>query len=665
MTVFIQFRRFLTVAAVIALGWSGFHLYAAAFGTPHSMVFRPIHVALATALVFAAYPVLRHYRKRGDNVLDSTEPSPEDLLSEEDRRRFEPRWITTMDLVLVVASLGVGGYYLIHSQRIAERVTFIDEVLVSDIVVGLSLIVLVLEACRRVVGLSLSIVALVFLGYQMWGEHLGGALRHSGLNLDRFIDLQFLSPQGMFGTPVGVSADYVFYFILFAAFLEFSGGGKLFIDMAMALTGRAKGGAAKASVVGSALMGSINGSAVANVVGTGVFTIPLMKRMGFKARFAAGVEAMASTGGQLLPPIMGAGAFIMAQMLGMPYYEVIIAALIPSLLYFASGFIMVDKQARKDDLQPLPKGERTPLRDTLTRLHLLIPLGYLVYMILSGRSLMAAAFEAIIAVVLVGFLRRQTWFTPVTVLAALENGARRAVAVALPCALAGIVVGVIVQTNLGRRFTDLVLTLSGGNLVAALVVVMVATIIVGMGMPTTSAYIMGAVLMAPPLIELGVPALAAHLFIFYFACLSMITPPVALAAFAAAGIAGSAIARTAVTAFLISLAAFLVPYAFVFSPALLMQGGVGQTVWVTLTALLGVYALAGAVIGYECGRLGWRSRLLLLASACALIYPGYLVSGIAVLVVGVFIAMQTIRRRKHSSDRADSKDARDASLAST
>ncbi|WP_150460977.1 TRAP transporter permease [Nesterenkonia ebinurensis] len=662
MTLISQFRRFLTVAAIIAIGWSGFHLYAAAYGTPHSMVFRPLHVALGTALVFAGSPVLRRWRKRGDHQ-ESSDPSP-DREADEEEKSLEPRWVTGMDLVLVAASLGIGAYYLMHSQRIAERVTFIDDVLATDIMVGLLLIILVLEACRRVVGVSLSIVALVFLGYQMWGDQLSGALRHPGLNLERFIDLQFLSPQGMFGTPVGVSADYVFYFILFAAFLEVSGGGRLFIDIALSLTGKAKGGPAKASIIGSALMGSINGSAVANVVGTGVFTIPLMKRMGFKARFAAGVEAMASTGGQLLPPIMGAGAFIMAQMLGMPYYEVVIAALIPALLYFAAGFFMVDKQARRDDLQPLPKDERTPLKEILTRLHLLIPLGYLVYMILSGRSLMASAFEAIIVAVVVGFLRRQTWFTPVTILTALESGARRAVAVALPCALAGIVVGVIVQTNLGRRFTDLVLSVSGGNLVVGLVVVMVATIILGMGMPTTSAYIMAAVLMAPPLIELGVPGIAAHLFIFYFACLSMITPPVALAAFAAAGIAGSPIARTGITAFVISLAAYLVPYAFVFSPALLMQGGVEQTVWYTATALLGVYALSAAVVGYESGRLTWPSRLFLLLGAVALIFPGYTVSGIAALAVAGLVIVRAIRNRQRRTEQTEVHDHADTATSS-
>jgi len=643
-----DYRRFLRLGAIIALAWSVFQLYVAAFGAPHQLVFRPMHVALATALVFVAFPVVRSWRKRGAPVDEADEEGGEQSTS-----RDEPMTMTVVDVVLASLALAIGLFYVANTNRISERVTFIDDVLVIDVIVGLGLMLLVLEACRRVVGASLTIVAGVFLAYQFFGQHLPGVLGHAGMPLDRFIDFQALSAQGLFGVPTGVAADYVFYFILFAAFLEISGGGRLFIDIALALTGRLKGGPAKAAVVGSAMMGSINGSAVANVVSTGVFTIPMMKRSGFKARFAAGVEAMASTGGQLLPPIMGAGAFVMAQMLGMPYSDVVIAAIIPAVLYFLSGFLMVDKVARRDDIRPIDAGDRIGFHDISRRIHLLIPLVYLTYLILSGRSLMASAFQAVIAVVIVAFFRRATWFTPHKILVALEMGARRSVNVALPCAVAGIVVGVITQTNLGLRFTELVLAMSGGHLIPALLLVMIGTIILGMGMPTTSAYIMAAVLMAPPLAEVGVPTLAAHLFIFYFACLSMITPPVALASFAAAGIARSKIFPTSIQAFVVSLAAYIVPFAFVMSPELLLQGGdIWRIVWFTGTAAFGIYLLAATVIGYEAGRISVGERVLTFALAIALVYPGMLVSACAGAVAAVYIAARHVRARRRGANRA-------------
>src|SRR5699024_1703734 len=473
---------------------------------------------------------------------------------------------------------------------------------------------------------SLTIVVFVFLAYQMWGANLPGLLRHSGLEFDEFIDMQVLAPQGMFGVPVGVSVDYVFYFVLFAAFLQVSGAGRLFIDLALALTGRARGGPAKAAMIGSALMGSVNGSAVANVVSTGVFTIPLMKRTGYKARFAAGVEAMASTGGQVLPPIMGAGAFILAQTIGWDYRAVVVAAVVPALLYFLAGYFMVHKQAVRDGIQPMPAEDRVRIQDVAGLLHLLIPLVYLVYMILSGRSLMLSAFQAIIVTIIISFLRRATRLTPAMVLEALSAGAQRAISVALPTAAAGIIVGVITQTNLGMRFTELILLLSGGSLILALILTMIGSIVLGLGMPTTSAYIMGAVLLSPALIEFGVPAIAAHLFIFYFACMSMLTLPVALAAFAAAGIAGSPAYQTGNTAFRISLAAYLIPYAFVLSPALLLQEGVWPAIWTGGTALIGTYALSAAVIGYQFRDLRMWERGLFFAVAVGLVYPHLWVS---------------------------------------
>lgn len=641
-----RYRKFLSPIAVIAIAWSLFQLYAALMGAPHAMLFRPLHVAFGVAVVFAIYPARKGYRRRTD-VVD------EESLELEDQRPSAPRWQVVLDVLAVLVAAGIGAYYVLNSQRIAERVTFIDEVTTVDKIVGVLLIILVLEACRRVVGMSLTIVALAFLAYQFWGGNLAGILRHRGMSFEKFVDLQVLSPQGLFGVPVGVSADYVFYFILFAAFLEASGGGKLFIDLALALTGRARGGPAKAAMVASALMGSINGSAVANVVGTGVFTIPLMKRTGYKARFAAAVEAMASSGGQILPPIMGAGAFIMAQMIGWDYREVALAAAIPAVLYFVAGYFMVDKEAQRERLRPIAAEDRVQIRDVVGLLHLLIPLVYLVYMLLSGRSLMAAAFQAIVITIAISFLRRSTWLTPSAILNALRVGAQRAVNVALPTAVAGIIVGVIIQTNLGLRFTEVVLTLSGGHLVAALVFTMIGSIILGLGMPTTSAYIMAAVLLTPPLIELGVPAIAAHLFVFYFACMSMLTPPVALAAFAAAGIANSPLHKTGLTAFKISLAAYLIPFAFALSPAMLLQEGGMRAAISGGTALVGTYALAAAVIGFQHGLLNWWHRAAFFVLACALVYPDPLASGVALVALAVLLLALWRRAKSRVTDGPD------------
>ena len=375
-----------------------------------------------------------------------------------------------------------------------------------------------------------------------------GLLAHRGLSLERFIDLQVLSPNGIFGLPIGVSAELVFYFILFGAFLERSGGGELFSDMAYSVTGRVRGGAAKASLVSSALYGTISGSAVANVVVDGMITIPLMKRSGFQPHFAAAVEAVASTGGQIMPPVMGAAAFILAQIVGVSYWQVAIAAAIPAFLYYVALFFAIDFESAKRGLVGLTKAELPDVKTGLKlRIHLIIPLALLVYYIIAGTIMpVTAVLRALAAVVIISFLRRATWMTPARILGALEKGAKESVSVAIPCAVAGIIIGVVINSGLGLKFTDIMLFLSGGYLPVTLILVMIAVIILGMGMPTSAAYLMAAILMAPALINLGVPTLAAHLFIFYFAVISMITPPVALASYAAASIGEADLWKTGI-----------------------------------------------------------------------------------------------------------------------
>ena len=605
-----EYRQFFVLGSLLAIAWSLLQFYAGYDGTFPTMMLRPLHVTLAAGVVFAMFPMVARSKLRDDASAGKERPS----------------WDRWFGVFLVLICLAIGAYYVANRARFDMRIPFVDELLLLDLVVGFSLILVVLEATRRVAGIALPALCVIFLIYNVIGPWIPGDLRHSGINIVDFIDLQAMSTQAIFGVPTGVSSSYVFYFILFAAFLEVSGGGALFIDFALAAVGQRRGGGAKAAIVGSGLFGMISGSAVANVTGSGIFTIPLMKRIGYSSTFAGAVEALASTGGQIMPPLMGAGAFIMAQMLGRPYADIALAATIPALLYFMSAYFMVDFQARKEGLRGLSREEMPNLRESVVRLHLLLPIVYLVYAIMTGFSLMTAALQSIILCIVVSYFRRATWFSLPMILTALVNGGRSAVSVALPCAAAGIVVGVTVQSGLGLKFSGLIVTMASGHLYLGLVLVMVGCVLMGMGLPTTAAYILAAVLMVPALIQMGVNELAAHMFVFYFACVSMITPPVALASYAASAISGASMSATGWTAFRIGLAAYLVPYAFVLGPAMVLEGSWDRIIVVSLTASVGIYCLAGGVIGYLRRKNQRWETVVLSVSAVALILPNLYVS---------------------------------------
>lgn len=399
------------------------------------------------------------------------------------------------------------------------------------------------------------------------------------------------------------------------------------------------------SVVSSALYGTISGSAVANVVVDGMITIPMMKRSGFKGPFASAVEAVASTGGQIMPPVMGAAAFILAQILGISYWKVAAAAAIPAILYYVALYAAIDCKAMQEGLLGLPTNQLPDTRTGLKmRVHLLFPLALMVYYIISFTvSPVTAAIRAIAAVVLVSFIRRATWMGPVKVLGALEKGAKEAVTVAIPCAVAGLIIGVVIYSGLGLKFTDLMITLSGGNLPIALILVMLAVIVLGMGMPTSAAYLIAAILLGPLLIKLGVTPLAAHMFIFYFAVLSMITPPVALAAFAAAAIGESDLWETGIQAFKIALPGFLIPFVFVYNNALLLQGPLWEIIWRSLVTVVGIVALAGAVIGFFLRKATLAERAILFVGALLLITPETITDFLGIAFVGTVFLIQ--RRR--------------------
>jgi TRAP transporter 4TM/12TM fusion protein len=580
------------------------------------MILYPIHTAFALALGILAKPL-----------------------------SGKSRVLRGLDVLVVILLFGVGLYTILSFERISTRIPFVHELIHLDYIAGVILVVVLMEVCRRTVGNSLTVVAGVFILYAFGGGYIPGLLGHRGLSLQGFIDLQVLSNNGIYGLPVGVSAELVFYFILFGAFLERSGGGALFSDLGFFFTGKFRGGAAKMSVVSSALYGTISGSAVANVVVDGMFTIPMMKRSGFRGSFAAAVEAVASTGGQIMPPIMGAAAFILAQILGISYWKVALAAVIPALLYYVALYAAIDLKALQEGLRGLPRSELPDVRPGLKmRIHLLFPLILIVYYIISfSVTPVTAAIRAIAAVFLVSFLRRATWMGPGKVLGALEKGAKEAVTVAVPCAVAGLIIGVVIYSGLGLKFTDLMISLSGGKLYLALILVMLAVIVLGMGMPTSAAYLVGAILLAPLLVKLGVNPLAAHMFIFYFAVISMITPPVALAAFAAAAISEADLWETGIQAFKIALPGFLIPYVLVYNPGLILEGPVWDIIWGAFTTLIGVIALAGAVIGFFFRRERTWERIVLLIGALLLIVPEVITDFIGMVMVGGIIVIQLRR----------------------
>lgn len=493
--------------------------------------------------------------------------------------------------------------------------------------IGLAILVLVLEGTRRTVGLPIVFVALFFIVYAIFGRYMPSIISHKGYSIWRLVDNLVWTTQGIFGIPIAVSSTFVIIFILFGSMLDKLGAGSFFINFAYALTGHRKEGPAQTAVIASGFMGSISGSSVSNVVTTGAFTIPLMKKTGYSAEYAGAVEAVASTGGQIMPPVMGAASFVMADMLGVPYYRIALAALIPALLYFLSVSFMVNFQASKKGLKGVDKKDLPSAKKVLKDgYYVAIPLIALVYFLfIRMYSPMRAGVFTIFVLIGVSFFWtfiREKKFLTRELIDSLINGAKIAVPVAMACASAGIVIGIVSLTGLGVRFTQLIISLSGGHLFPALLLTMLSCLILGMGLPTTAAYIITSVLAVPALSSMGVPTLAAHLFILYFAIISFITPPVAISAFAASGIAGSDSMKTGFTAFRIGIAGFIVPFLFVYSPSLIFIGSWWSIIIYTIKAIVGVFLLAGFLEGWFFKQLlPIFPRLILGASAVFLIFP--------------------------------------------
>ena len=655
-----------TVIYLYVLAMGVFHLFTASAGNYEAFLQRTIHLAFVLPLAFVLFPV------------NSKAPK--------DRVPF-------YDWILAILAAAPGVYSMVNYTAITERIQQIDPLTTAQLVLGSLLVVLLLEGTRRIVGLPLSLIAALFAAYMLYGENLPGLLQGFPFSYPEVIEQLYLTDEGIFSSPLGVSATYVMIFLIFGAFLEKSGAGDWFMSVAQAFTGTTPGGPAQIAVMSSCLFGSISGSAVANVYGTGTFTIPLMKKIGYEPYFAGAVEAVASSGGQIMPPIMGAGAFLMASFLGIQYREVMIAAIFPALLYYGALFLMVRLRALKSGLRGLDPSELPSKHYVLSRFYMVAPIVGLIAFLLIGYTPMRAALLGIGLAWLVSFFNFKPDTTPAQkILAcivalislglavflmmrpeiadsvkpgmqfviiaaymlvasafnpgmntrefidAIEQGAQGIPLVCVACATAGIVLGAVSLTGIGGKLVGFVISFAGNMPLLALVLVMLIATLLGMGLPTTGAYILAAALGAPILVKLGFPPIAAHMFVFYYAIISNITPPVALAAYAASSIADSNPNRTGFQAMQLGFLAYVVPFAFCYDPGLLMQGTWAQIGWAVLSGIGAVVSFAGMWMGYLRKPLGLVMRLLLCVSGvlCLTVWPATTIAGL-VIVAAVYV----------------------------
>ena len=635
---FRTFRGWLKIfISCVCIVFSGFQLFTAATGLYPPQIQRSIHLGFVLVLIYLLYP------------------------ARADGNKHRLNWY---DVVLAAAGAAVCGYIIWNYDTIVLDAGPPTEL---DFIFGCAAILLVLEATRRIVGLPITLVAIVFLLYAKFGNLLPGMMGHPGFSLKRIVGHMYLTTEGLFGMPLGVAASFVFLFILFGAFLHSTGLGKFFIDLALGAAGRFVGGPAKVAVLASGFFGTISGSSVANTVSTGTFTIPLMKSVGYRGAFAGAVEAASSTGGQIMPPIMGAAAFIMAQFLGVGYVEIAKAALIPALLYYLAVGFMVHMEAKRLGLKGIPK-DRLPKPWHVLRQggYLLVPIIVLVYLLMQGYTPLKSAYYCIVTTVVISLVANnwKAWagagpsgmtvrsslaqcnrLALKDVLMAMENGGRLALGVSAACACTGFVIGVVTLTGVGLKLANAILALSAGSFALTLVLTMFSSIILGMGLPTTAKYIVLATIAAPAIQSFGVPQLAAHLFIMYFGILADLTPPVALAAYAAAGIARAEPNATGFMAVKLAFAGFLIPYIFCYNPALLMIGAdTWEIVFIVCTAAVGIAALSFASVGYWLRNLYFWERLILVGAAITLITPGLKTDIIGLsLMAGVYVLQRVFK----------------------
>ena len=650
----VQPRPILWTITIVAITMSLFQMYTAGIEPLGLFYQRSAHLGFILFLAFLIFPVTGTARPRG-----------------------RVGWI--IDAICLTAAFLSGFYIFYFLDDIINRAGWWSR---TDIVMGIIATLAVLEASRRVVGLGMTIIGLIAIAYALagprgalpgLGEWMPGILSHRGASVDRLIGQLYLGQEGIFGLPLGVAATYVFMFVLFGAFLEVTGAGKFFIDLAFAATGRKAGGPAKAAVIASAGMGSISGSAIANVVTTGAFTIPLMKKLGYKPKEAGGIEAAASTGGQITPPLMGAGAFLISEYTNVPYIDIVMVSIFPAILYLGTVYLFVHLVAMKAGMTGLSAADLPIVRHVLAAgWQFIVPLVVLIYLLVNNISPTRVGFWAILSVIAVTALRAGFTLivldpkngTPLTldrlkasilsglalIAKALELGARNAVAVSVACAVAGIIVGVVGLTGLGLKFSSMMISLSGGSLPLALIFVLLASLILGMGLPVTAAYIVLIVLVGPALHnEFGVPLLIAHLVVFWYSQDSNVTPPIALAGFAGAAIAGSKPMETSMQAWKYAKGLYLIPAFMVFNPEIIMGGETWYVIWTGIIIVIGLVGFAAAIEGYLFTRMDNLSRLLVVPGVIAIFNPDELIEAAGALVVLALLAWNWLKSRRVQS----------------
>ena len=617
------------------LAFTLFQLYTAIYGQFPAQIQRTVHLGFALTFIFLLFPAVKKLKKNT---------------------------IPFYDYILAIIAIFVGSYWVLNYDRLVQSLGKLETM---DFYVGLLAIILVLEAARRAVGLPIAIIAGLFLLYAFYGRYMPDFMSHRGQSLEGIVNLMYFSTDGILGTPLSVSATFIFAFLLFGAFLVKTGVGQYFNDLAISVAGKLVGGPAKVAIFSSALQGTISGSSVANVVTSGSYTIPMMKRLGYNKNFAGAVEASASTGGQLMPPIMGAAAFLMVEFIGrgITYWDIAKAAAIPAVLYFTGIWIMTHFEAKRLGLRGLTDEEMPDRSQVFKKLYLLIPIVLIIVLMVTGTPVIRAALYGILACIVVGIINPDVKFGIKEFFDSLVEGARSALAVAAATACAGIIVGVVVKTGLGLSLANSLVKLAGGSIIITLFFVMIASLILGMGAPTTANYVITSTIAAPAIIALlspDVPAsaaplivvLSAHFFVFYFGIIADITPPVALAAFAASGISGGDPIKTGVNSAKLAIAAFIIPYMIVFSPALLMiDVTIWQILWVVFTAIMGMLAIGAGVIGFWYRRVNWIERLILIAAGIAMIYPESLSDTIGLIVFGAMFVFQLMTKNKGNDSK--------------
>ncbi|MCD8360494.1 MAG: TRAP transporter permease [Acidaminococcaceae bacterium] len=606
------------LVSFICIAFAVFQLYTATFGVLDAHLQRAIHMAFGFSLIYLLYP---------------------------GRKSWSREAMHPLDVIFAVLSVSSALYIVVFYNELVLRAGMNTEFDFSIAFIGT---LLLFEAARRVVGWPMLTVALFFMFYAFAGPYMPGILAHRGVGMQEMFDHLFFTTEGIFGTPLGVSSTFIYLFILFGSYLEATGLGKLFIDLANAVAGWAAGGPAKVAVLSSGLMGTVSGSSVANVAGTGAFTIPMMKKLGYRPAFAGAVEAAASTGGQLMPPIMGAAAFLMAEFVGVPYIEVVKAAVIPALLYYIGVWLGVHYEAKKYGLKGTPRDQLPKFGKLfMEKGHLILPLAIIVYLLVSGYTPMRAALWAIALTLICSCLRKSTRITFKDVVRGLIEGSKGVLGVLIACATAGVIIGVVTKTGVGLKLATALLDLAGGNLLPAMFFTMITSLLLGMGVPTTANYVITSTIAAPALVQMGVPVLAGHMFAFYFGIVADVTPPVALAAYAGAGISGANPMKTGVAAAKLAIAAFIVPYIFVLSPELLMIDATPFTItFACTTAIIGMWGVSIAMIGFCQSKLNVLQRLLFFIGGLNMIIPGAVTDAIGVVILAVAFFWQRMNKNK-------------------